>query len=91
MDEAEKYMSENEDEIKAELEALLDEIESAEKSVADIGAQLEPLDEERVTIFMEEDIDAIKSEQAEKFIEVINNPKEYFSLRFFYLIWDCLN
>ena len=28
--------------------------------------------------------------QAEKLIEIINTPKEYFSLRFFYLIWDCL-
>ncbi len=29
-------------------------------------------------------------EQSENLIEVINNPCEYFSLRFFYLIWDCL-
>ena len=28
--------------------------------------------------------------QAEKLTEIINTPKEYFSLRFFYLIWDCL-
>ena len=28
--------------------------------------------------------------QAEKLIEIINTPKEYFSLRFFYFIWDCL-
>ncbi len=28
--------------------------------------------------------------QAEKLIGIINTPKEYFSLRFFYLIWDCL-
>ena len=27
--------------------------------------------------------------QAEKLIEIINTPKEYFSLRFFYLVWDC--
>lgn len=43
MDEAEKYMSENEDEIKAELEALLDEIESAEKSVETSVHSLNPL------------------------------------------------
>ena len=28
--------------------------------------------------------------RAEKLIEIINTPKEYFSLRFFYLIRDCL-
>ena len=28
--------------------------------------------------------------RADKLIEIINTPKEYFSLRFFYLIWDCL-
>ncbi|MBR3803265.1 MAG: leucine-rich repeat protein [Clostridia bacterium] len=29
--------------------------------------------------------------QAGKLIEIINTPKEYFSLRFFYLIWDAIN
>lgn len=28
--------------------------------------------------------------QAEKLIEIINDPCKYFSLRFFCLIWDCL-
>ncbi|MBQ8574965.1 MAG: hypothetical protein IJ447_02830 [Clostridia bacterium] len=101
------------EEIKAEFEALLNEIEAAEKSVADIGVELEMFDEDRVTIFWEDDIEALKAKidelladenmgtaekaklneykaQAEKLIEIINTPKEYFSLRFFYLIWDCL-
>ena len=101
------------EEIKAGLEALLDEIAAAEKDVADIGIELEKFDEERVTKFWEDDIEALKAKinelladenmgeaekakldeykaQAEKLIEIINTPKEYFSLRFFYLIWDCL-
>ena len=101
------------EEIKAGFEALLEEIAAAEKNVADIGAQLEMFDEERVTIFWEDDIEALKAKidelladenmgetekaklneykaQAEKLTEIINTPKEYFSLRFFYLIWDCL-
>ncbi len=100
-------------EIKTELEALLEEIAAAEKDVADIGVELEILNEKRVTIFWEDDIEALKAKvdelladenmgeaekaklneykvQAEKLIEIINTPKEYFSLRFFYLIWDCL-
>ncbi len=28
--------------------------------------------------------------QCDKLIEIINTPVKYFSLRFFYLIWDCL-
>ncbi len=101
------------DEIKAGFEALLEEIAAAEKDVADIGVELEMFDEERVTKFWEDDIEALKAKidelladenmgetekaklneykaQAEKLIEIINTPKEYFSLRFFYLIWDCL-
>ncbi len=101
------------EEIRAGLEALLDEIAAAEKDVADIGTQLEMFGEERVTIFWEDDIEALKAKinelladknmgeaekaklneykaQAEKLIEIINTPVEYFSLRFFYLIWDCL-
>ncbi len=101
------------EEIKAGLEALLEEIAAAEKDVADIGIELEMFDEERVTKFREDDIEALKAKldelladenmgeaekakldeykaQAEKLIEIINTPKEYFSLRFFYLIWDCL-
>ena len=101
------------EEIKAGLEALLEEIAAAEKDVADIGIELEKFDEERVTKFWEDDIEALKAKidelladenmgetekaklneykaQAEKLIEIINTPKEYFSLRFFYLIWDCL-
>ncbi len=49
-------------EIKAELETLLNEIETAEKDVADIGTELEMFDEKRVTIFWEEDIEALKAE-----------------------------
>ncbi len=101
------------EEIKAGFEALLEEIAAAEKDVADIGIELEKFDEERVTKFREDDIEALKAKidelladenmgeaekakldeykaQAEKLIEIINTPKEYFSLRFFYLIWDCL-
>ena len=101
------------EEIKAGFEALLEEIAAAEKDVADIGVELEMFDEERVTKFWENDIEALKAKidelladenmgeaekaklneykaQAEKLIEIINTPKEYFSLRFFYLIWDCL-
>ena len=102
------------EEIKAGFEALLEEIAAAEKDVADIGIELEMFDEKRVTIFWEDDIEALKAKidelladenmgeaekaklneykaQAEKLIKIINTPKEYFSLRFFYLIWDCLN
>ena len=87
--------------------------ETAEKAVAEIGEELEMFDENRVTKFWEDDIEALKAKidelladenmgetekaklneykaQAEKLIEIINTPKEYFSLRFFYLIWDCL-
>ena len=100
-------------EIKAGFEELLEEIAAAEKDVADIGVELEIFNEERVTIFWEDDIEVLKAKvdelladenmgeaekaklneykaQAEKLIEIINTPKEYFSLRFFYLIWDCL-
>ncbi|MBQ8015789.1 MAG: hypothetical protein IJ264_06365 [Clostridia bacterium] len=49
------------DEIKAGFEALLEEIAAAEKDVADIGAQLEMLDDKRVTIFWEDDIEALKT------------------------------
>ncbi len=102
------------EEIKAGLEALLEEIAAAEKDVADIGVELETFDEERVTIFWEDDIEALKAKidelladenmgeaekaklneykaQCDKLIEIINTPVDYFSLRFFYLIWDCLN
>lgn len=70
-------------------------------------------DEERVTKFREDDIEALKTKidelladenmgetekaklneykaQTEKLIEIINTSIEYFSLRFFYFIWDCL-
>ena len=102
------------DEIKAGFEALLEEIAAAEKAVADIGAELEMFDEKRVTIFWEDDIEALKAKidelladenmgeaektklneykaQAEKLIEIINTPGKYFSLRFFYFIWDSLH
>ena len=29
--------------------------------------------------------------QAEKLIEIINTPAEYFAMRIFYFIWDALN
>ena len=102
------------DEIKAGFEALLEEITAAEKAVADIGIELEMFDEKRVTIFWEDDIEALKAKidelladenmgeaekaklneykaQAEKLIEIINTPVKYFSLRFFYFIWDSLH
>ena len=101
------------DEIKAGFEALLEEIEKAGSEVDAIGAELEMFNEERVTIFREDEIEALKAKidelladenmgedekaklneykaQAEKLIEIISTPKEYFSLRFFYFIWDCL-
>ncbi len=49
------------DEIKAGFEALLEEIAAAEKTVADIGIELEMFDEKRVTIFWEDDIEALKA------------------------------
>ncbi|MBR3818920.1 MAG: hypothetical protein IKJ41_07195 [Clostridia bacterium] len=102
------------DEIKAGLEALLEEIAAAGAEVEAVSTELEMFDEKRVTIFWEDDIEAFKAKidelladenmgetekaklneykaQAEKLIEIINTPKEYFSLRFFYFIWDCLN
>ena len=102
------------DEIKAGFEALFEEIAAAEKTVADIGIELEMFDEKRVTIFWEDDIEALKAKidelladenmgeaekaklneykaQAEKLIEIINTPVKYFSLRFFYFIWDSLH
>ena len=101
------------EEIKAGFESLLDKIQEASKAVTDIAVELEMFDEERVTKFWEDDIEALKAKidelladenmgeaekaklneykaQAEKLIKIINTPKEYFSLRFFYLIWDCL-
>ncbi|MBQ4627000.1 MAG: hypothetical protein IJB45_07115, partial [Clostridia bacterium] len=101
------------DEIKAGFEALLEEIAAAEKAVEDIGIELEMFDEKRVTIFWEDDIEALKAKidelladenmgeaekaklndykaQCDNLIEIIHNPCKYFSLRFFYFIWDCL-
>ncbi|MBQ7121977.1 MAG: leucine-rich repeat protein [Clostridia bacterium] len=49
------------EEIKAGFEALLEEIAAAEKDVADIGVELETFDEERVTKFWEDDIEALKA------------------------------
>ena len=49
------------DEIKAELEALLEEIAAAENAVADIGAEFEMFDEKRVTIFWKDEIEALKA------------------------------
>ena len=102
------------DEIKAGFEALLEEIEKAGSEVDAIGAELEMFNEERVTIFSEDEIEALKAKieelladtnmgeaekaklneymsQAEKLIEIINTPAEYFAMRIFYFIWDALN
>ncbi len=49
------------DEIKAEFEALLEEIAAAEKAVEDIVIELEMFEENRVTIFWEDDIEALKA------------------------------
>ena len=49
------------EEIKASFEALLEEIEKASTAVTDIGVELEKFDKERVTIFWEEDIEALKT------------------------------
>ena len=49
------------DEIKADLEALLEEIEKAGSEVDAIGAELEMFDEERVTIFSKDEIEALKA------------------------------
>ena len=102
------------DEIKAGFEALLEEIEKAGSEVDAIGAELEMFDEERVTIFSKDEIEALKAKieelladtnmgeaekaklneymsQAEKLIEIINTPAEYFAIRIFYFIWDALH
>ena len=102
------------DEIKAGFEALLEEIEKAGSEVDAIGAELEMFDEERVTIFSKDEIEALKAKieelladtnmgeaekaklneymsQAEKLIEIINTPAEYFAMRIFYFIWDALH
>ena len=49
------------EEIKAGFEALLEEIAAAENAVAEIGVELEMFDENRVTIFWEDDIEALKA------------------------------
>ena len=49
------------DEIKAGLEALLEEIEKAGAEVDAVGTELEMFDEERVTIFHEDEIEALKA------------------------------
>ena len=49
------------DEIKAGFEALLEEIEKAGSEVDAIGAELEMFDEERVTIFSKDEIEALKA------------------------------
>ncbi len=82
-------------------------------SVEAVGIELEKFDINRITIFWEDEIEALKAKieelladenmdeaeieklneykaQADKLIEVINDPVEYFSLRLFYFIWDCL-
>lgn len=49
------------EEIKAALEAFVEEIEKAGSAVDAIGAELEMLDEGRVTIFHEDEIEALKA------------------------------
>lgn len=49
------------DEIKAGFEDLLEEIEKAGSEVDAIGSELEMFDEERVTIFYEDEIEALKA------------------------------
>ena len=53
------------DEIKAELETLLEEIEKAGAEVEALGAELEMFDEERVTIFHKDEIEALKAKADE--------------------------
>ena len=48
-------------EIKAGFEALIEEIEKAGSEVDAIGSELEMFDEERVTIFYEDEIEALKA------------------------------
>lgn len=102
------------DEIKAGFEDLLEEIEKAGSEVDAIGSELEMFDEERVTIFWEDEIEALKAKidelladenmgeaekaklneykaQCDNLIEIINNPCDYFSMRFFYLIADAFS
>ena len=102
------------EEIKAGFEALLDRISAATLQVDAVGEVLEAFDDDRATIFWEDDIEAVKARidelladenmgeaekaklneykaQAEKLIEIINTPVKYFSLRFFYFIWDSLH
>ncbi len=106
------------DEVDAMAEAILNAIDAVIKaknqmSVEAIGVELENFDINRVTIFREDEIEALKAKiekliadenmgeaettklneykaQTDKLLEIINNPVEYFSLRFFYLIWDCI-
>ena len=49
------------EEIKAGFEALLEKIEAAGAQVEAIGVELEMFDEERVTIFHEDEIEALKA------------------------------
>jgi hypothetical protein len=102
------------EEIKAAFEALLEEIEKAGSAIDAVGAELEMFDEERLTIFHEDEIEALKTKvdelledenmgeaetaklngykaQCDNLIEIINTPAKYFSLRFFYLIFDAFN
>ncbi len=106
------------DEVDAMAEAIFNAIDTVIKaknqmSVEAVGIELEKFDINRVTIFWEDEIEALKAKieelladenmgeaeieklneykaQADKLIEVINDPVEYFSLRLFYFIWDCL-
>ncbi len=106
------------DEVDAMAEAIFNAIDTVIKaknqmSVEAVGIELEKFDINRITIFWEDEIEALKANieelladenmgeaeieklneykaQADKLIEVINDPVEYFSLRLFYFIWDCL-
>ncbi len=100
--------------IESELGKMLIEVKKSEIAVNDIEVRLKKFNEDRVTIFWEEDIEALIADidallengnmgeaenakldeykaQAENLIEIIHTPVKYFSLRFIYLIWDCIN
>ncbi len=79
--------------IGAELE-MFDEKRVTKFWEDDIGALKAKIDElladENMGEAEKAKLDEYKA-QAEKLIEIINTSKEYFSLRFFYLIWDAIN
>ena len=72
---------------------MIEKVETLEETIAEIEAVKARIDELLADENMGETEKAKLNEykaQTEKLIEIINTPKEYFSLRFFCLIWDCL-